>query len=156
MFNKKLLLFSLVFLFFCSTLAGAQMGIGVILGAPTGLSFKFWQSRETALDLALAWDFNKDYFHIHGDYLYHFPVKAEGFSPNSFFTYIGIGARMMFKSDSGKNDNLLGVRGVGGIEFLPPAVPLDVFLEIAPVVNLIETTDFDVEGGIGLRYKFNL
>jgi hypothetical protein len=43
---------------------------------------------------------------------------------------------------------------VGGVEFFPHGTPLDLFAEIAPVMNIIEETDLDVEGGIGIRFTF--
>ncbi|TES93548.1 MAG: hypothetical protein E3J87_01985 [Candidatus Cloacimonadota bacterium] len=153
---KKVLLSFAIFLLLCSMLSSSQLGLGIIIGAPTGFSLKFWQTKKTALDLALAWNFDK-YFHIHGDYLYHFPLRLEGVSPSTLCTYLGIGARLKFKSNErDENKSLLGIRGVGGLEFLPKGVPLDVFLEIAPVMNIVEETKLDIEGGIGIRYTFNL
>lgn len=153
---RRILLSFVILLLLCSMLSSSQLGLGIIIGAPTGLSLKFWQTRRTAVDLALAWDFDKDYFHIHSDYLYHFPLKLENVSRQVLWTYLGIGARMKFKSGEGENKNVFGIRGVGGLEFLQRGVPLDIFLEIAPVMNIIKTTEFDLEGGIGIRYTFYL
>ena len=156
---KNIILSLVILLLLCSMLSSGQLGLGIILGAPTGLSLKFWQSRRTAFDLALAWDFidDKDYFHIHGDYLYHFPLTLEGVTRSTLWTYLGIGARLRFKSNGEEKDKkVFGIRGVGGLEFMPHRVPLDVFLEIAPVMNIIKTTDFDIDVGIGIRYTFNL
>ncbi|MCK4584671.1 hypothetical protein KAU13_04580, partial [candidate division WOR-3 bacterium] len=75
----------------------------------------------------------------------------------TLWTYLGIGARLRFKSNGEEEDKkVFGIRGVGGLEFMPHRVPLDVFLEIAPVMNIIKTTDFDLDVGIGIRYTFNL
>lgn len=144
-----------ILLIFCSLLSAGRMGIGIILGDPNGISLKFWQSRRSAIDLAVAWDFD-DYFHIHGDYLYHFPIQMEGVSRSSLFWYLGIGARMKFRTGEGDNNTTFGVRGVGGIDFLPGGVPIDIFAEIAPVMNVSEGTDVDLNGGVGIRYNFNL
>lgn len=154
---KGILLVLLFLALFSSILSAGYLGAGIILGAPTGFSFKFWTGRQTAIDLALAWDLGDDYFHIHSDYLYHFPLRFEGSGRSRFFTYLGIGGRFKFKSGGREEDkNLLGVRGVGGIEFLPHGTPLDIFLEIAPVMNIIEETSLDVDGGIGIRFTFSL
>ncbi len=157
MLLKRCFLSILTSIFLCSVLSANQLGVGIILGAPTGLSLKFWQSRKVAFDLALAWNFENDYFHLHGDYLYHFPLTMEGVSKRTLYSYLGIGARMKFKDNTnGNNDNLFGLRGVGGLEFIPRSVPLDMFIEIAPVMSFVPKTDFDLEGGLGIRYTFNL
>jgi hypothetical protein len=142
---------------FSAALSARNLGAGIILGAPTGFSFKFWSGGRTAIDLALAWDFDDDYFHIHSDYLWHFPLHFEGSGRSTFLTYLGIGGRFKFKSGDRHDDkSYLGVRGVGGVEFLPYGTPLDLFAEIAPVMNIIEETKLDVEGGIGIRFTFSL
>lgn len=154
--GKGIVLVLLFLVLFSSTLAAGRLGVGVILGAPTGFSFKFWTASRNAIDLALAWDFADDYFHIHGDYLYHFPLRFEGGGRSTFLTYLGVGGRFKFRSGDRENNNLLGVRGVGGIEFLPYGTPLDIFAEIAPVMNIIDETSLDVDGGIGIRFTFSL
>lgn len=155
--GKGVSLTLLFLVLFSSMLSARNLGVGIILGAPTGFSFKFWTAGRTAIDLALAWDFGDDYFHIHSDYLYHFPLQFEGGGRSRFLTYLGIGGRFKFKSGGrGEDKNLLGVRGVGGIEFLPYGTPLDIFAEIAPVMNIIEETSLDVDGGIGIRFTFSL
>jgi hypothetical protein len=156
--NRKGIFLTLLFLvLFSSTLAANHLGVGIILGAPTGFSFKYWTSRRSAIDFALAWDLGDDYFHIHSDYLFHFPLQFEGSGRSTFLTYLGIGGRFKFKSGGNEDDkNLLGVRGVGGIEFLPHGTPLDIFAEIAPVMNIVEETKLDIDGGIGIRFTFSL
>ena len=48
------------------------LGLGIILGEPTGISFKSWLSTTTAFDMAAAWSFvDEDALHLHGDYLVH-------------------------------------------------------------------------------------
>ena len=48
----------------------------------------------------------------------------------------------------------LGVRGDFGIAWLPRRAPMDLFLEVAPVVNLFPYPNFDVNVGLGTRYYF--
>jgi hypothetical protein len=47
----------------------------------------------------------------------------------------------------------VGVRLGGGLEYAISRFAL--FLEIYPVVNVIPSTDFDLEGGIGFRFYFS-
>ncbi|MEE9501339.1 MAG: hypothetical protein V3V48_04650, partial [Candidatus Aminicenantaceae bacterium] len=47
-------------------------GLGIILGEPTGVSFKNWVGRREAFDVAVAWSFEGEgAIHIHADYLFH-------------------------------------------------------------------------------------
>ncbi len=154
--RRKRMMFVLLFLIlFSSVLSARNLGVGVILGAPTGFSFKYWTGQRSAIDMAIAWDFDDDYIHLHGDYLYHFPLHFEGGGRSQFLTYLGVGGRFKFRSGDGNEDkSMLGVRGVGGIEFFPHGTPLDLFAEIAPVMNIIEETNLEVEAGIGIRFTF--
>ncbi|HLA99887.1 MAG TPA: hypothetical protein VJO14_00750, partial [Bacteroidota bacterium] len=47
-------------------------GLGVVLGEPTGFSFKGWIDSRSAIDAGLAWSFlHETTFHVHVDYLMH-------------------------------------------------------------------------------------
>ena len=126
-----------------------NFGLGLILGEPTGLSVKVWQSDYVAYDAALAWSFGeKGNVHIHIDYLLHNYkiIRTE----NSYTPiYYGIGGRIQTKDETA-----LGVRIPVGINFRSRRIPIDIFLEIVPTLNIIPKTDFDLEGGIGARYYF--
>ena len=53
--------------------ANKTFGLGVMLGAPTGLSGKYFLSADTALDFGLGTIYgyrDRRGFHIHGDFLY--------------------------------------------------------------------------------------
>lgn len=125
-------------------------GLGVILGEPTGLSAKLWTSRTTALDGALAWSFGReDAFHIHGDFLfhdYHLIKVSEGKLP----VYYGIGGRLKLELES-----LLGVRFPLGLNYQFAKAPLDLFIEIVPILELVPATDFNLNAAIGMRFFFD-
>lgn len=124
-------------------------GLGIMVGSPTGLSGKLWVSQQNAVDVGLAWSFSHEgYMHIHGDYLWHFPHAIR--SSERFVLYAGIGGRVGLSDDA-----RIGVRIPGGIGWWPRNVPLDVFLEIAPVLDLAPETDFDMTGALGARYFFD-
>lgn len=127
-----------------------DFGVGLILGEPTGLSFKYWTGTATAFAGAVAWSFeNESSFHLHFDYLRHhfrlWPVK-KGKLP----VYYGIGLR--FKSAPGRDR--FGVRLPFGIAYFPPRVPLEIFFELIPVFDLSPKTELLFNGGLGLRYYF--
>lgn len=148
----KKYLFTAVLVVAAYSFSGAQdkgFGLGIILGEPTGISGKQWLSANSAIDGAAAWNFgNGGYLHLHADYLLHnydvFKVK-EGRLP----LYYGIGGRVGFGDKT-----VVGLRGVVGIAYLFSGAPVDAFLEIAPIMDLVPGTSFHVHGGIGARFYF--
>ncbi len=125
-------------------------GAGIILGEPTGLSAKAWVSHQNAVDFGLAYSFRgKGYFHLHADYLWHFPNVIQ--SPERIPLYTGIGGRLAVGSGSG----VFGIRIPFGIAYWLSSAPIEFFLEIAPILDLAPATELSGNGGIGARYYFN-
>jgi hypothetical protein len=127
-----------------------KFGLGIILGEPTGLSAKLMTDRINALDFAAAWSF-KDQGHLllQADYIWHnFDLiqVPSGRLP----LYYGIGARVIFS-----NDPLVGVRIPVGLDYQFETAPIDIFVEIVPILDLIPATKFNIGGGIGVRFWFN-
>lgn len=119
--------------------------LGVILGEPTGISVQVWQSGTTAIDGAIAWSLGRnDKIHIHADYLWHDPLSVD---KGSLTFYYGIGARAILADDA-----RFGARIPIGLQYIIPDKPISMFVEVAPVFDLVPATDFDVNGGIGVRY----
>ncbi len=132
-----------------SAFAG-DFGLGIILGEPTGISFKQWLSERNAIDAAAAWSFgNTSAFHVHMDYLYHGPLGAD-MEPGGMLYYVGIGGR--FKATEG--DSRIGVRIPLGLNYVFDNTPIDLFFEIAPILDLVPETEFRMNGSLGLRYFF--
>ncbi len=146
------ILFAVLFGFLSTITVFAQQhnfGLGIILGEPTGLSLKLWTGNSTAFDGAVAWSFGKnDAFHIHGDFLVH-NYKLIKVSKGRLPVYYGIGGRIKMEEES-----KLGVRIPVGLNYLFEDAPLDIFLEIVPVLELIPATDFSMNAAIGIRFFF--
>lgn len=120
--------------------------LGIIVGEPTGLSAKFWTGGRSAFDLGLAWSFSgQGSMHIHSNYLRHSSIEN---NPD-LYLYYGLGGRLLMKSEP-----KVGVRIPLGLQYMIPDSRLSLFFELAPMLNLIPATDFDVNGGLGLRYFF--
>ena len=150
---KKTLLLSLLFsallAFSISNTADAQSResnteLGIILGEPTGISLKAWQSDNVAFDAGLAWSFGDNgSLHLHGDYLRHNWLDVES---GSLALYYGLGARLQLADDP-----RLGARIPVGLQYNIPDTRLTTFFEVAPLLDLVPETSFDVNGGLGLR-----
>ncbi len=124
-------------------------GLGVILGEPTGISAKGWVSGANAFDVGLAWSFRRrGNVHIHADYLWHFTNVFK--TTERFVLYTGLGGRFA----AGRGDGIFGMRIVGGFAWWGRSVPLEVFVELAPILDLVPATELSANGGIGIRYYF--
>jgi len=124
-------------------------GLGVMIGEPTGISGKAWISQSRAIDAGMAWSFRrKGRFHLHVDHIWHFPQNLR--SAERFVLYAGIGGRLA----AGRGDGVFGLRIPLGVLWWPRGAPLDVFLELAPIVDLIQETELSANGGIGVRFFF--
>jgi len=126
-------------------------GLGILVGEPAGISFKTWISGRSALDAGLAWSFYSGGFHSHADYLWHnFMLFKLEEGKGKLPLYMGVGGRVKV---SGK-ELLLGVRVPIGLVYIFPGDRIDIFLEAAPVLNLLPGTGFDLNAGAGIRYFF--
>ena len=147
-----LIVLSLLFITNINLAQQKDFGLGVVLGEPTGISAKFWLTPGTALDFGLGYSFtsSNSVFDFYADYVFHSSDMIN--STENFVVYYGPGARLKIKEDS---DSRLGVRGVIGILWLPRGTNFDLFIEVAPILDIIPATKFDFSGGIGGRYFFN-
>ncbi|NIV12503.1 MAG: hypothetical protein GWN62_14865, partial [Aliifodinibius sp.] len=82
--------------------ADKDLGIGFMVGEPTGLTAKSWTGSGNAIDVGVAWSFGRyDAITLQADYLWHnyniFSEVDEGSLP----LYYGIGGRLVL----GENDS---------------------------------------------------
>lgn len=143
-----ILSFALAIFIWNSTVLHAQdrpgnTELGLIVGEPTGLSAKFWTDGNTAFDLGLAWSFSgQGSMHIHSSYLVHNTMDNPEIA-----LYYGLGGRLLMQDDV-----KIGARIPLGLQYIIPESRLGLFFELAPLINLLPNTDFDINGGLGLRY----
>lgn len=155
---KKILLSLLIF---TSVSAIAQttplsgFGLGALIGDPTALSFKGHLGSSRFFDAALAYNTGPaDEIYIHGDYLIerqnHFQIEGE-----SFNLYYGIGGRLYIADTKKNNDEVhFGPRVPVGIAYNFKDPDVELFGELAAVVEIVPETDVDVDFSLGARYWF--
>lgn len=124
-----------------------SLGIGGMIGSPTGISLKKWVSRRNAYDLGAAWSITKNPgFHLHADYLMH-RADLEGMEDGRSYAYYGIGGRLKAVED----DPRVGARFPLGITYMDPREPFDAFFEIVPVFDILPATRFSLNLSLGGR-----
>lgn len=127
------------------------VGVGIILGEPSGLAGHYFLTENTALAAGLAWSFSgNNRLHMHIDYqINNFSLFDVESGKLSF--YYGIGGRMQIRENA---DDKLGVRIPLGLNYFFEEFPLSIFIEAVPVLDLAPGTDFSANGGLGIRYHF--
>ncbi|MDB5049235.1 MAG: hypothetical protein JWO30_2306 [Fibrobacteres bacterium] len=129
---------------------GGDFGLGVVAGAPSGLSGKLWTGPNNAFDFIAGFSIvgHHDWIALNADYVWHdwdlIPVKV-GQLP----LYYGMGVWTRIEDTP-----VIGARGIVGLEYMFPSAPLDVFFEIGPGISILPSTDFDPSAGLGMRYFF--
>jgi hypothetical protein len=153
---KRILLIAAVIFGFIIN-ANAQesgLGVGFMLGEPTGISIKKWLNNSNALDAGLGWSFTEDgSIHLHADYLYH-NYDIIKLSDAKVPVYFGVGGRFKFKNDQKSVGNSIGVRVPVGAAYQFTSAPFDAFIEIVPILDLSPDTRISFNSAIGFRYYF--
>ena len=131
-----------------------DIGLGIILGEPTGFSGKLWTGEDSAVCGAVAWSIADDtrLLHVHADWVRHnrtVLMRAFDVRQGELPLYYGLGGRVRFDDDT-----RVGVRFVVGVDYIFEQAPLDIFYEIAPVMDLLPKTTLNGNVAIGVRFWF--
>ena len=128
-----------------------RLGVGVLLGEPTGVSVKYFLNDTIAVDGAFGWSFhNETDPHLHADLLWH---KFDLFSvpEGKLPVYVGVGGRVKFRDN---NDDRVGFRLPIGVSYIFEDLPMDVFTEVAPIIDFTPSTRGGFNIGVGVRWWF--
>jgi hypothetical protein len=135
-----------------ASVLGFSNELGLIIGDPTGISYKQDLRSSTSLEFAAGWSFKENtenQIDIHGAYLFSrkSDMRIEGYRLPFYF---GPGGRIKI----GEKDIVIGVKAPFGLYYKFRNVPFSMFFELAPGLNITPSTDFDIMGGLGFRYIF--
>jgi len=127
--------------------------LGIFLGQPTGITFRYGLSGEQSLEAKAAWDLSSyggnPSFSFQANWLLEFPgipVAKDVDLP----LYLGAG----IQSDVDSSSASFGFRIPFGIMYRLKKAPLELNLEIGIGMRLLPGTAFRGSGGLGLRYRF--
>jgi hypothetical protein len=151
--NRKLLLMLWLLFFGMTQTISAQdrtsgeVGIGFQAGQPTGVSVKIYKPNSWSPDFLAAWDLNDFFFlnvhaikenHIGDSQRFHF-----FYGPGAF---IGIDDRPKEFDD----EVVIGLSGSFGLSLV--FGDFEFFVQGTPRLSLIDSTNFDLGGGFGVRF----
>jgi len=159
---KRTLYCSLVSFLMCSGAFGQQkgnLGAGFMFGEPTGIAWNYRMSQTNAIDGAIGF-LPYERYRLNLDYLWEvhpFRERSLGihYGPGLAFgfgatRYVAVGGDYFYR----ESDLGFGVRGVVGLDYLIPRSPVDVFVEVAPVIEMAPASASTVDAGFGVRFYF--
>jgi hypothetical protein len=110
------------------------LGVGIILGEPTGVTAKLYLQDDQALQAAVGFSLFRGGLHVNADYVFHPWILQER---DTFVlpAYIGPGVRVLDYQENAKSEVALDLRVVAGLLFDFKEVPLDAFVEVAGLIG---------------------
>jgi hypothetical protein len=134
----------------------SEYQLGVILGAPTGISGKATIDNTHAIDAVLAYSLANDLgLEFHADYLVEKVLTFSTSTESPIELYYGIGGRVVsINSGAHDHDVAIGPRVPVGITYQVSNPRLEFFGELALAFDIIPATNLDLEGGVGVRIRF--
>lgn len=133
---------------------GGAFGLGLAVGAPSGLTGKLCFSELHGVQFSAGGDLGLvgDYA-LTADYVVHLrPFSAEdGYSVP---LHVGAGFNLSGNTAWAPGTFLMGPRAVFGASVLVEDLPLEFFVESAPTFYVWETLSWSFDGQIGTRWFF--
>jgi hypothetical protein len=124
-----------------------------VIGDPTGLSLKFWgigQNSALQVNIGGGGFVAPADLSVSGSLLFHALLTRE----TPINGYLGVGAFAGINQERHGDEAVFGILVPLGLELILSEVPLDLFIEVPPVIRF--TTKGDVRAnltfGIGLRF----
>jgi hypothetical protein len=144
---------------------GGPFGLGIIVGNPTGITGAYKLGGNTAIDAAVGLGgFDFDGLYVHVDFLFLLPDLVTS-GPVRLSPYLGPGGFLNVgrgnNSGSGGSGSGGGSKGAGlgvrvpfGLSLDFSSFPLQLFIELAPQLEVVPDPDFGLGGALGFRYYF--
>jgi hypothetical protein len=131
---------------------GKSFGFGIVLGTLDAGSIKVW----TTPDQAFVADFGGSWFgplRLQGDYLWHF----DAFHSRIVKMYAGPGLAVAFGNAEYFNEDGTSTVGIGarvmfGVNIIPRTVPLEIFVELGPLIGFVPNVGVGIDAGVGIRF----
>ncbi len=138
--------------------ANKELGVGLTVGVPTGITGKYYTGKQTAFGFAIG--SSHKFYTPHGvffqtDFIWHPAVITQN---RSFWLalYLGAGTIVVIPTEDDANSFQLGGRAPVGLLLDFTHRPVDFFLEAAVMSNFDVNIDQPIRlnGAMGVRYYF--
>jgi hypothetical protein len=134
---------------FAAPMPTNSVGLGLMVGEPTGFSGAYTLSPTNTIDAALAYSLARQgAWQLHSDYLF---TNNQWFQsqPADVEPYFGLGARLKFEDST-----RFGARVPVGANYQFPSQPIEFFGEIVPILDFAPGVALSIDVSVGARYFF--
>jgi hypothetical protein len=140
----------------------SRFGIGAVLGEPTALTAEAEFDSRNSIDGNFGYTWGHSVL-LSADYLFHFPgaFSTDSDFINQLSPYVGVGPELRFYSaghhaiiSSNDAGTVFSARIPLGLGWNIPKSAVKLYVEIAPVLDLVPGLDANMEAGIGARFYF--
>ncbi|HTY38359.1 MAG TPA: hypothetical protein VMH23_14670 [Bacteroidota bacterium] len=128
-----------------------KLGIGIVLGAPTGFSLKYWENQRFAYQGTIGSMFSGG-LTIGADALFHENIFRDSRVPFYYGPGVFIGNAAWGGPDYSHDGLALGVRAAFGADFISREYPFDAALELGPALLLAPKLGIGVQLSLSFRY----
>lgn len=158
--NNKLAKIFITLSFACTTTksfsSAEELGLGLIVGSPSGISLEKPLNDTHSIDALLA--YSKDKLRVHATYLTKFYLQTKINEVNAEW-YYGLGGGLWVRDDNNDKDQDVDTEGLFarfsiGMNFIFPESPIKAFAELGINGDVFPQTDAMITAGIGARYYF--
>lgn len=144
---------------------GNDFGFGIILGEPIGGTVKIWTAKDQAVAASIGGNSYFGSLRLGADYLWHFDVFRSqvvdmyagpglvlGFgSGREYWWYKERGNKVYFYERA--NDDVgIAARVVAGLNVIPKRTPVELFLELGPLIGISPGFGVAVDIAAGIRF----
>ena len=168
--HKNILCVGLLLLFcnlsFAQGPKGKDFGFGIILGEPLGGTVKLWTAPDQAVTGAIGESYfgalriNADYiwhfdaFHSHVAMLYAGPGLSVGFGRRGVYYgyYKNHGDKYYYFDNREEGQVGIGARVMVGLNVIPKRTPIELFLEVGPLIGISPGFGASFDAAIGIRF----
>lgn len=127
------------------------MGVGIALGAPTGLTARMDFGDVSAMQISAGGAIGRaGSLAVATDWVLVFRPIEVPFEELAVPLYVGAGFKL--DVDVPQRQVLVGPRAVGGATVLIQDLPVALFVEVAPAFYFLENVSWSMDGQVGLRY----
>jgi hypothetical protein len=144
---------------------GNDFGFGIILGEPLGGTVKIWTANDQAVAASIGGNSYFGSLRIGADYLWHFDVfrsqVVKMYAGPGLVLGFGTGREYFFYKYKGNhyyfyerdNDEVgIAMRVVAGLNIVPKRTPIEIFLELGPLIGISPGFGVALDVAAGIRF----
>ena len=136
-----------------------SLGIGVVIGAPSGFAGKLYLGDSFGAQFSVGGDLGRiGDVGLTTDFVVHLDPLNDPTEGYSLPFYMGGGFSASTNISELNGDTYFGPRAVFGVMIIVDGVPLDIFIETAPTLYIMgppkSPISWGVDGQLGFRYYF--